>query len=254
MRNRIAHIFCVLVCVFFVIRPEVLFAEKTTDEAQHITSLINKVIAVYGGKEVIEGIHSLHAKGEIQAFMLHDHGTYELYFKRERKLRVETKYKDLSELRILDGDKGYKSTDGLPLEEVFGTRYFAMLYQYKHLDILHDLLKGSYQTSFAGKTSVSGNEVEVLRLVDTEGTIMDVFIDLHNFFIVKVTGYFSTGNKKTDLSVEFSDFKKVGGSIFPFNITNYAAGMKIAQTVIDKYLINPDIADSFFGSQNTQSL
>jgi hypothetical protein len=249
-----AHIFYILVCVFFVTRPEILFAEEVTDEAQHITSMINKVIAVYGGKEVIEGIHSLHSKGEIQALMLHDHGTYELYFKRERKLRVETKYEHLSELRILDGDRGYHSTDGLPLEEVFGPRYFAMLYQYKHLDILHDLLKGTYHISFAGKSSVNANEVEVLRLIDKEGTIMDVFIDVRNFFIVKVTGYFSADDKKTDLSVEFSDFKKVGGFLFPFSITNYAAGMKIAQTVIDKYFINPDIADSFFGSQNIQSL
>jgi len=249
-----AHIFYILVCVFFVIRPEVLFAVEPTDEAQHITSMINKVIDVYGGKEVVEGIHSLHAKGEIRAFMRHDHGTYELYFKRERKLRVETKYEHVSELRILNGDRGYRSDDGLSLEEVFGPRYFSMLYQYKHLDILHDLLKGSYKISFAGNSSVTGNDVEVFRLIDKEATIMDVFIDVHNFHIVKVTGYFQADDKKTDLSVEFSDFKKVGGSLFPFGITNYAAGMKIAQTVIDKYFINPDIPDSLFGSANTQSL
>ena len=64
MKNQITHIFYILICVFFVIRPEVLFAEETTDESQYVTSLINKVIAAYGGKDVIEGIHSLHAKGE----------------------------------------------------------------------------------------------------------------------------------------------------------------------------------------------
>ncbi len=254
MRNHTAHIFYILVCVFFVIRPESLLAEELTDEAQHITSTVNKIIDAYGGKEVVEGIRSLHAKGSIQAFMRHDQGTYELYFKRERKLRVETKYESSSELRILNGDRGYRSADGLPPEEVFGPRYFSMLYQYKHLDILHDLLRGSYQISFAGKSSVNGSDVEVFRLTDKEGTIMDVFIDMHNFYIVKVTGYFSADNKKMDLSAEFSDFKKVGGSLFPFRITNYAAGMKIAQTVINKYLINPDIADSLFGSANTQSL
>ncbi len=249
-----AHIFYILVCVFFVTKPEVLFAGEVTDEAQHITSVINKVIDAYGGKEVVEGIHSLHAKGEIQAFMRQYHGTYELYFKRDRKLRVETKYEHLSELRILNGDKGYRSDDGLPLEEVFGPRYFSMLYQYKHLDILHDLLRGSYKISSAGKSSVNGNNVEVFRLLDKEGTVMDVFIDVNNFLIVKITGYFSDDDKKMDLSVEFSDFRKVGGSLFPFSITNYAAGMKIAQTVIDKYYINPDIEDSLFGSTNTQSL
>ena len=83
---------------------------------------------------------------------------------------------------------------------------------------------------------------------------MDAFIDVHNFFIIKVTGYFRTDNKMLDLSVEFSDFKKVGDSIFPFRITNYAAGRKIAQTVISKYFINPYVADDFFGSTNIQSL
>src|SRR5208283_4491928 len=254
MKNQTAHIFYILVCVFFVIRPEVLFAEEITDEAQHISSVLNKVIDAYGGKEVVEGIHSIHAKGEIHAFMRQDHGTYELYLKRERKLRVETKYEHASELRILNGDRGYRSDDGLPLEEVFGARYFSMLYQYKHLDILHDLLKGSYKISFAGQSYVNGNPAEVLRLIDKEGTIMDVFIDVQNFLIVKVTGYFSEDDKKMSLSTEYSDFKKVGGSLFPFSITNYAAGMKIAQTVIDKYFINPDIPDSLFGSANTQSL
>jgi len=254
MKNQTAHIFYVLVCVFFVLKPEVLFAEELTDEAQHITSIINKVIDAYGGKKVVEGIHSLHLKGEIQAFMRHDNGTYELYFKRDRKLRVETKYEHSSELRILNGDRGYRSDDGLPLEEVSGPKYYSMLYQYKHLDILHDLLRGPYRISYAGKSFVDDNDVEVFRLVDKEATIMDVFIDAHNFLIVKVTGYFKADDKKTDLSQEFSDFRKVDGSLFPFRITNYAAGMKIAQTVIDKYFINPDIADSLFGPTNTQSL
>lgn len=253
MKNLLAHVIYILVCVFFVTGPEGLFADEGPDEAQFITSITGKVIDAYGGKKVVEGIHSIHAKGEIQAFMRQEHGTYELYLKRERKLRVETKYEHASELRILNGDRGYRSDDGLPIEEVFGPRYFSMLYQYKHLDILHDLMKGSYKISFAGKTSVYGNPAEVLRMIDKEGTIMDVFIDAHNFLIVKVTGYFSENDKKMSLSTEYSDFKKVGGSIFPFSITNYAAGMKIAQTVIDKYLINPDIADSFFESANIQS-
>jgi hypothetical protein len=92
-----------------------------------------------------------------------------------------------------------------------------------------------YKISFAGKTSLNGTDVEVLRLRDAEGTIMDIVINEQNFYIVKVMGYFSSDDKKIELAAEFSDFRKVGNSIFPFRITNYAAGMKIAQTVIDKY-------------------
>ena len=118
-----------------MIRPEVLFAEDVTTEAQRIASIIENIINAYGGKEIVEGIQSIHMKGKIEAFMLHDSGTYEVYFKRGKRLRVETKYERSSEVRILNGDRGYRGTNALPIEEVFGARYFAMVYQYKHMDM-----------------------------------------------------------------------------------------------------------------------
>ena len=100
----------------------------------------------------------------------------------------------------------------------------------------------------------SGDNIEVFRLNDKEGTVMDISVDKQTFFIVKVAAYFSAENKQTALSAEFSDFRKVGGSVFPFRITNYAGGLKIAQTVIEKYSLDPPIADSFFVPSAIQSL
>jgi hypothetical protein len=244
---------CILVCLFFVAGPERLLAEEPTAEAQRIASIIDKVIDAYGGKKVVEGIRSLSANGNIEAFMLQDHGTYELYFKRERKLRVETKYRHSSEVRILNGDKGYRRSDILPFEEVHGPRFLSMVYQYKHLDMVHDLARGAYQIRSAGGSLLNGDKVEVLRLNDKEGAIMDIYIDAQSYFIVKVTAYFTEGSKNIELSSEFSDFKKVGGAVFPFTITNYAGGMKIAQTVMEKYSLNPDISDSVFIPTFSQS-
>ncbi|HTR44188.1 MAG TPA: hypothetical protein VMH06_00650 [Thermodesulfovibrionales bacterium] len=255
--QRVQVSLCFLLCVLFLLfiaGPGGVFAEEASDEAGRLTSLVDKVIDAYGGREAIEGMHSLHLRGKIEAFMLHDRGTYELWFRRERKLRVETKYQHAWEVRILNGERGYRSSDSLPLEEVFGPRYFAMVYQYKHLDILHDLLKGTYQIRSAGRSSLNGNDVEVLRLKDSEGTVMDIVVEARTFHIVKVTGYFSAEGKKTELSAEFSDFRKVGALQFPFRVTNYAAGMKIAETVIDEYSLNPEIVDSLFGPQAIHSL
>jgi hypothetical protein len=246
--------FCVSVFLLLVAGPGPLHAEDAADEAQKITLIIDKVIDAYGGKEVVDGIRSLHAKGKIEAFMLHERGTYELYFKRERKLRVETKYGNGFEVRVLNGDKGYRGSDTRPLEEVYGPRFYSMVYQYKHLNIIHDLARGVYQIHSAGTSLLRGNKVEVLRLNDKEGAMIDIYVDAQNSLIVKVAAYFTEGNKKIDLSSEFSDFKKVGGSVFPFTITNYAGGMKIAQTVIEKYSLNPDIADSFFAPAFIHSL
>jgi hypothetical protein len=255
MKNLIAHILCnTLLCIFFITIPEGLIAGQAPDGGQNLPSIINKLIEAYGGKKAIESMRSLYAKGEIEAFMLNDHGSYEFYFKQGRKLRVETIYKGSSELRILNGDKGYRSNDGLPFEEVHGSRYFAMVYQYKHLDILRGLTNGIYQISYKGVSTVNGNDVDILKLNDKEGTVMDIYIDKHNLLILKVTGYFSEGNRKMNLSSEFSDFQKVSGLVLPFRITNYAQGLKIGQTVIYKYVLNPDIANSFFEPSIIQSL
>jgi hypothetical protein len=255
--GRVQASLCFLLCslfISFIAGTQGIFAEEASDEAGRIASLVDKVIDTYGGREAVEGMHSLHLRGKIEAFMLHDRGTYELWFRRGRKLRVETKYQHAWEVRILNGERGYRSSDTLPFEEVFGPRYFAMVYQYKHLDILHDLLRGTYQIRPAGRSSLNGNDVEVLKLKDSEGTVMDIAVETRTFHIVKVTGYFSAENKKTELSAEFSDFRKVGGLLFPFKVTNYAAGMKIAQTVIDDYSVNPEIADTLFGPQSIHSL
>jgi hypothetical protein len=177
--------------MFLLLIPgsKALCAEEPSSEAQRITSTMNKVIDAYGGKDIIEGIHSLHAKGKIEAFMLHDHGTYEFYFNRGKKLRVETKYEHSSEVRILNDERGYRSTDTLPFEEVYGPRFLSMVYQYKHLNILHDLITGAYQIRSVGLSYSSGDNIEVFRLNDKEGTVMDIFIDRQTFFIVKVAAY-----------------------------------------------------------------
>lgn len=250
MRYQI--LFYISLFTLLIMGPGVLHAEGPSNETQRVTSIIAKVIDAYGGKDVIEGIQSINAKGKIEAFMLHDQGTYEYYFKRGRKLRVETKYAKSTEYRVLNGDRGYRGTDRLSLEEVSGPRYLSIVYQYKHINILHDLLAGAYQVrSVSGP--VAADNVEAFRLVDKEGAVMDIFVDTRMFLIIKVTAYFSADNKQTDLTSEFSDFRQVGKSVFPFKITNYAGGLKVAQTVIEAYLLNPDIPDSFFGPSMIKS-
>jgi hypothetical protein len=244
----------VALVIFLAALPVGLCAEEQTSESGRIAAVIRKVIDTYGGKEAIEGVHSLYAKGKIEAFMLRDQGTYELYFKRGRKLRVETKYAKSSEVRILDENRGYRSTDKLPLQEVYGHRYLSMVYQCKHLDILHDLLSGTYESRSMGQSFVSGKKVEVFRLNDKEGAVMDIFVDTQEAVIIKVTAYFSSGRKQIDLSAEFSDFQKVGDSLYPFRITNYAGGLKVAETVIEKYSLNPEIPPSLFAPTVFQSL
>jgi hypothetical protein len=224
-----------------------LSSADTPGAPENIPSLVSKIIAAYGGKDAVEKLKNVHASGDIEAFMRRDHGTYEVYFKRPRKLRVDTKYQGSSETRILNGQMGYRRMDGLPLSQARGGSLLAMVYQYKHFDLPYGLLKGAYSIRTKGKEDLNGRPVEVLHLTDNEGPPMDAYVDTHAFFIVKVTGYFVVaGSRSTALSAEFSDFRKVDGTVFPFRIINYAGGFKIAETTMKTYRINTSMADSLF--------
>ncbi|MBI5102150.1 MAG: hypothetical protein HZB33_09995 [Nitrospirae bacterium] len=209
--------------------------------------LAEKIVGVYGGKQAVEWMTGVHASGLTEAYMRKDQGTYELHFRRPGRLRVETKYQKSSETRILNGDRGYRGTERVPLTEVKDHRLLAMIYQYKHFDLLYGLLKGAYSVELLAPEEINGKQVNVLRLSDKEGPPMDVYIDAITFHIVRITGHFTVSEGvKTTLSSEFSDFRKVGGLVFPFKITYYGGPQKIAGTVINKYEINPEMAESLF--------
>ena len=236
-----------LVFLSVVAQVQPACASDAHDRPEDAASLIAKIIAAYGGKSVVTGTKGVSAVGDIHAIMRRDRGTYELLFMRPRKLRVDTKYQRSFETRILNGNTGYRGTDETPLAQVKDHRFLAMVYQYKHFDLLYGFATGLYSVNRKGTEDLNGKSVEVLRLVDQEGPPMDVYVDAKTFFIVKVTGTFTLpGNQTTTLSSEFSDFRKVGDTVFPFKLVSSAGGQTIAETIMKTYRINPAMRDSSF--------
>ncbi len=217
-----------------------------------VKSLIQNVIRTYGGSAAVENVKSVHAVGNIKALALNDEGNYVRYFKKGGKLRVDIRYRRSSELRILNGGKGYESIDSAPITEVTGDRYLAMLYQYKQLDLPGGLLGSAYQIRYEGETNINGAEAEVLGLNDPEGPPMKVYIDQRTFHILKISGSFRVGNETMTLSAEYSDYRKVDGTILPFKIVNFADGQKIAETSIVDYRINSQMNDTLFSPSPTR--
>jgi hypothetical protein len=221
-----------------------------TGKTEKVKYLVDKIIYAYGGKEAIEHVKSLFIKGKISALMPFGEGTYIVYFKIPRKLRVHIAYRDYTEERILNDHKGYEGTNTHPVPEVTGFRYLAIAYQYKAQDIPYGLLHNAYRLSYEGEGSVNGVTVEVMGLDDEEGPPMKIYIDRENSRIVKISGFFSIEGSKTNLSSEFADFRKVGRMEFPFKLTNYAGGQKVAETLVEEYKIDMNIDNSVFEPQS----
>jgi hypothetical protein len=220
--------------------PAEAFLEKAAG------AIVETMVSVYGGPEVLEGMNSVYAKGSITADMRKDSGTYERYFKRDRKLKVETKYGRSTEIRVLNGDTGLRGEREGALVKVAGSRYLSMLYQYKYLDLPYGLYKGLYDVMIVAKKRVDGVVVYVLHITDATGPPMLVHIGANDGLVHKVTGYFTVNNTRTSLSAEFSDFRKTGETVLPYRILNFGGDTKIGETLIEEYGINIEMPDSLF--------
>ncbi|MBM4136604.1 MAG: outer membrane lipoprotein-sorting protein [Nitrospira sp.] len=218
------------------------YAENTANSEQDI---IQKIIDAYGGKAMLSKVISISAEGNIMKIIPEDDGTYYRYMKRDRKLFVDIKYTRSEEVRIMNGKKGYRGNREL-VEEVKGPSYDAMVYQYNQLDIPFGFVDGTLKAADIRKDSVNGTEMTILKLKDQHGYEIEVYISTEDSLILKAIGYFQFGTSKRSLRTEFSEFRMVEGILLPFRIVNYANDIKLSETEITKYLINPKIDDSIF--------
>ena len=211
------------------------------------SKIVAKVVAAYGGEAALRNIRTVFARGRIEATRAGE-GRYVRYFGAGRKLRVEIVYRESAETRVLNGEKGWRGVDGGPLLAAKGAPLLAMVYQYKYLAFPLPLLEEGYRITFLGRGELHGVPVEILAVSDDEGPPMKVFVDTRTNLIVRVAGEFAVGEARTELAVEFSDFRKVDGVMFPFRLVNYGGEFRIGDTVITGLRVNGEMDEGLFTS------
>jgi hypothetical protein len=211
-----------------------------------LAALVRGIVHAYGGKAVLEKNGSLTAKGVIESPLYEGPAEYSFFIRRDRRLRVETRSGSSSEVRILNGGRGYYRTDGSPLTGVSGPRFLSMVFQFKELTMPYQLMTAAFTITDGGGSTVQGAPARILMLRDKEGPPMTLYVDPKNHRIIKDAGVFSMGGVETELSSEFHDFRKVDGRLLPFRVVNYAGGQKVGEIRIREYQVNPELPDSLF--------
>jgi hypothetical protein len=207
--------------------------------------MTEKIIAAYGGRERIAQVVSLAAEGRITAHLRGDEGVYRRAQRRDGKLFVDIIYRHSSERRQLEGTRGFRGTAN-SMEEVFGPRYSAMVYQYNQLDLPYGLLDNTLTLTELRSDILHTQPVRVFQCRDRAGNEMEVFVNAVSYRIMRCTGVFRLETGVTSLSAEFGDYRFVEGILLPFRIVNFANDQQISETVITDYLINPRLDDAFF--------
>ena len=192
------------------------------------TALIDKVVAEYGGAKAVAAARSLRQKGRVTT---EKRGSAELVreFERGGRLRVELKYPNVTEVRLLDGDRALR--DGQP---VGGPMRGAMLLQAARLDLPALLEKARGRVGDLGVQERGGHPLRALLVPLDGGFELTAFVDEKSGRIVRSEGSVPAGAMgHLEFSTNYSDFRRVKGVLFAFTEENFASGTRTGLTQLE---------------------
>jgi hypothetical protein len=197
--------------------------------AQSLDDVISNVMKEYGGKAAWAKVTSLREMGTVVPVMRKGDGKLTRTWSAPDKLNVEIVYPTETEVRIVDGDHGTRNG-----KEVTGGSLDAMKLQAARLEL--PMLLVTKRTSLKDLGTKDGVRAIEIPLSDTLS--LTVNIDPKTSHILRSTGKASG----LEFVVDYSDFRRVGGLLFPFAEAGMAMGMPTANTKFDNITINPAAA------------
>jgi outer membrane lipoprotein-sorting protein len=214
-------------------------------EADQIKQHLASVVDAYGGKEAVSRVRSVVAKGTITDFMKRSQGAYSRAYARPGKLRIEIMADPAGEVRILNGNQGWRG-NGTTQVAVQGPPLEAMIYQYTYLDLPMGFADGTYSAVFQGRTGYRGRELNLVVIEPKGAPKVRIYLDPKSNLIVRVASDFNMGMGSSELSTEYEDFRPVGKVLFPFRLVNYAGDMKLSVIELSDIQVNPGLPEAEF--------
>ncbi|MEA2338601.1 MAG: hypothetical protein QOE82_2608 [Thermoanaerobaculia bacterium] len=193
--------------------------------AQSLDDVVSNVIKEYGGKAAWAKVTSLRETGTVVPVMRKGDGKLTRTWQGPGKLNVEIVYPTNTEVRVVDGDHGTRNGT-----EVTGGNLDGMKLQAARLEL--PMLLDTKHASLKDLGVVEGNRAIEIPLSAT--LTLTVSIDTKTWHILRSSGKAAP----LEFVVDYSDFRRVGGLLFPFAEAGMAQGTPTANTKLDAIVIN----------------
>jgi hypothetical protein len=214
--------------------------------AQSVDEIIAKSLAARGGVDKIKAIQSERLTGHI-SLGPDAEGPFVVEIKRGGKMRQQMTLDGKPNIRATDGGSGWAlSGDGSMIDLSAGDiRNMA-----GGADIdgpLFDYQAKGNRVEYAGKEKVNGKDAYKLTVTLKDGQVRNEYLDCETDLGVKWAGKISNGGKDFDVDSLFSDYRKVDGVMFAFQIDSETIGTPYKQKItFDTVEVNPPLDDSLF--------
>ena len=240
------------IVLFVVFILALVFAQFAN--GQSVDEVINQYIDTRGGKEKLNSIKSIYFEGtrdmmgnEVQVKVTKVDGKLN---------RVDFEFGGNSGYTIITPDKGWAY---IPMrsdkpEEIPEARLKTMQDQLDIAGPLVDYAAKRYQAALKGKETVNGKEAYKIQLTNTTGKDISYFIDTKTNLLIQSRQMSESGRngggEAKEIITNFSDYKEVGGVMFPHTVVTEGAGMGAGSMSFDKIELNIPVDESLYKPSN----
>ncbi len=217
-------------------------ADSQAKARADVHDLVQEILDAYGGAAALGKVRAYRAEGILTATGHREQGHIVRWRERSDGLRIELRYPDRGELRVVRGDEGWGGPDDRHLQPVTGVFLETLRLEAARLDLP---LRLAEQESSLVRMDPDDKERVVLQLPLSGGTSLEYHVDPRKHRIERVSMRLSSPTP-TDSAVDLSEFRWVHGVLFPFREDSYAGGVKTAIVRFRSVKTNPEIAPEMF--------
>ena len=232
--------------LFFLVPILIALAITRPAAADDAGTLIDAVLSAYGGWARLSTVTGYRVEGKIlTGHQEADKPTLRL-FARPSRLKIVIEHPGRTEVRLLDGAKGWRSGPGRTLVEAEGVMLDSMVLQAARANLPWILAERRSVVKLGDPFVVMGRSLASLVVPLGEGLTLTAFVDPATHLIDRVITQLDRPAMTTGFEARFSDFREVEGVRFPFREENFASGAHTASTQILKLTLNPKLTETDF--------
>jgi hypothetical protein len=234
-----------LLALCATVGPAGLQAGGPTVPSGDAREVIARVLEAYGGRAALERVVSYRMEGEFTSARDDRSGPTARVLVRPNKLKVAIHYPEETELRLLDGARGWRTEEG-EWVEAEGPMYDAMVLQAMRANVPWILAEGAAHAKLVEPRRHGGTDLIGVEIPLREGLAFRAYVHPRTYRVEVSRGLLAHYGMETYFETEYSDFRRVGGVLFAFREKNFASGVHTGWTRIRRVVLNPKLSPDEF--------
>jgi hypothetical protein len=208
-----------------------LLGADAAPRASDTDAILASIARAYGGPAAVERLDAFRIEGEVRAHVRGETARVRRDVLGADRLRVTLEYPGRTEVRILQGERGWRGTEAEQLP-VAGLPHLAMVYQLIRSTVPRSLMHHRSHIVQAGVRTEAGGRYLLLRFDGKQGLSIDFWVEDISRRVTRVEGTLASDTVKMSFATRYGDFRDVDGLLFPHSEENLVGGRHAGSTTI----------------------